>query len=225
MHRYKTPEKLLKIIVFWSTHKIWPLGIPTDASLFVLVHNWSIRSWDDIFTDWEHLPTCKPRNQCSNWCWQRSTWCQQQSTFDWVSVVPLFIDDDLIRWLCTFWPLGRSNEGSTDRRLGTTTEVIKEVALFFCRWYRSDEMIKWIFVLLIASSCVFWLISRLKMFGHAHRYTNSIVEVATCDAFKVSIYCLPSFCDWFELVFIFEGPHLALSTVIIDTMIFLLKQT
>ena len=61
-HKHKIPEKLLKIILFWSTHKIWPVGIPTDASLFEPDHTWSIRSWNDIFTDWEHLPTRKSRN-------------------------------------------------------------------------------------------------------------------------------------------------------------------
>ena len=223
MHEYKFREKLLKIIVFWSAHKIWPLGIPTDASLFEPDHTWSIRNWDDIFTDWEHLPTGKPRNQCSNRCWQRSAWCQQQSTFDWVFVVPLFIDDDLLRWRSSFWPLGRSNEGSIDRRLGTSTEVIKEVALFFHRGDRTDAIIKCIFFLLLDFPCGFWLNFSLKMFGHAHCYANSIVEVTACDAFEVSIYCLPSLCDWFKGVFILEGPHLALSNVSFDTMVFLLS--
>ena len=49
--------------------------------------------------------------------------------------------------------------------------------------------------------------SRFKMFSYACRYTNPIVDIATCDAFKVGIDRIPSLCDGRTAVFIFKGSH------------------
>jgi hypothetical protein len=36
---------------------------------------------------------------------------------------------------------------------------------------------------------------RLQMLGDAHGHANTILKVATCDAFQVSVDAIPALCD------------------------------
>jgi len=50
------------------------------------------------------------------------------------------------------------------------------------------------------------------MLGDAHGHANTILKVATCDAFQVSVDAIPALCDWCVWVSGWDCFHLVLSS-------------